>query len=168
MALNCFTAPAGMEELFGAIWRETRVALVTVTEAVAAMLPEVAVTVEVPGATPRLRPLASTVSTLVTLEDHCKEVRTWVLPSSKLPVAVNCCGVPAAMDTAAGEMVMEVSCAETTVIVVESVKEPTVAVMLVVPAARIRARPLLSMVTTEVVEEVQVTPLTRSWTEPSL
>ena len=76
MALNCFTAPEGMEELDGAIWRETRVALVTVTEAVATMLPEVAVTVEVPAATPRPRPLASTVSTLVALEDHCKDVST--------------------------------------------------------------------------------------------
>jgi len=168
MALNCFTAPAGMEELLGAIWRETRVALVTVTEAVAAMLPAVAVTVEVPGAMPRPRPLASTVSVLVALEDHCREVSTWVLPSSKFPVAVNCCGVPAAMDTVAGEIVMEVSCAGTTVMVVESVEEPTVAVMVVAPAARITARPLLSMVATVVVEEVQVTPVTRSWTEPSL
>ena len=65
-----------MEELLGAISRETRVTLVTVTEAVPAMLPEVAVTVEVPGATPRPRPLASTVSMLVALEDHCKEVST--------------------------------------------------------------------------------------------
>ena len=76
MALNCFTAPAGMEELDGAICRETRVALVTVTEAVAAMLPEVAVTVEVPGAAPRPRPLASMVTMLVALEDHCRDVST--------------------------------------------------------------------------------------------
>ena len=60
------------------------------------------------------------------------------------------------------------SCAGMTVIVVESVKEPTVAVMVVAPAARMAARPLLSMVATEVVEEVQVTAPTRSWTEPSL
>ena len=72
------------------------------------------------------------------------------------------------MDIVAGEIVREVRCAGTTVIVVESVKAPTVAVMVVVPAARIAARPLLSMVATEVVEEVQVTPPTRSWTEPSL
>ena len=157
-----------MEELDGAIWRETRVALVTVTDAVAAMLPEVAVMVEVPGAAPRPRPLASMVSMLVALEDHCRDVSTWVLPSSKLPVAVNCCCVPVAMDTVAGETVMEVRCAGMTVMVLESVKEPTVAVMVVVPAARITARPLLSMVATVVVEEVQVTPPTRSWAEPSL
>src|SRR6266436_2634295 len=153
MALNCFTAPAGMEELDGAIWRETRVALVTVTEAVAAMLPEVAVTVEAPGATPRPRPLASMVSTLVALEDHCRDVSTWVLPSSKLPVAVNCCCVPAAIDTVAGERVMEMRCAGTTVMVVESVKAPTVAVMVVVPAVLMVANPVLSMVATVVVEE---------------
>ena len=65
-----------MKELEGAISRETRVALLTVTEAVAAMTPEVAVTVEVPGAIARPSPLASTVSTLVALEDHCTDVST--------------------------------------------------------------------------------------------
>ena len=71
----------------------------------------------------------------------------------------------------AGEMAIEVRVGlvpPVTVMVVESVKEPTVAVMVVPPAARITARPLLSMVATEVVEEVQVTPPTRSWTVPSL
>jgi len=68
MALNCFTAPAGMEELDGAIWRETRVALVTVTEAVAALLPEVAVTGPKCQALRRgPGPLASMVSMLVVL-----------------------------------------------------------------------------------------------------
>ena len=68
----------------------------------------------------------------------------------------------------AGETVIEVRCAGTTVIMAESVNVPTVAVIVVLPAARIEARPLLSMVATVVEEEVQVTPPTRSCTEPSL
>ena len=76
MAVNCFSALAGMEELDGAIPSDTRVALVTVTEAVPAIAPEVAVTVEVPDATASPRPFASTVRTLVALEDHCKDVST--------------------------------------------------------------------------------------------
>ena len=157
-----------MKELDGAMSRETSVALLTVTEAVAAMVPEVAVTVDVPGARASPSPFASTVSTLVALEDHCTDVSTCVLPSSKLPVAVNCCSVPAAIEMAAGAIVMEVRSARTTVMVVESVKAPTVAVMVVEPAARMAARPVLSIVPTVVEEDAQVTPLTRSWTEPSL
>ena len=75
-AVNCFTAPAGIEELDGAIASETRVALVTVTEAVALIVPDVAVTVEVPGPTASPSPLGSTVSTLLALEDHCNDEST--------------------------------------------------------------------------------------------
>lgn len=91
-----------------------------------------------------------------------------MLPSSKLPVAVNCCSVPAAMVGVAGEIAMDVKCAPTTVIVAVSVSEPTWAVMVTVPAVRREAKPLLSMVATDVAEELQVTPVTRSWLDPSL
>jgi hypothetical protein len=76
MALNCFTAPAGMEELRGVIATETTVALVTVTGAVAETVPEVTVTIEVPGPTARTRPPASTVRTVMALEDHCADAST--------------------------------------------------------------------------------------------
>ena len=76
VALNCFTAPAGMEELRGAIVSEMTVALVTVTEAVAETVPETTVTIEAPVPTARPKPLASTVRTLIALEDHCAELST--------------------------------------------------------------------------------------------
>ena len=69
-------APAGMEELSGAIASETSMALVTMTEAVPEMVPEVTVTVVVPGPTATPSPLASTERTLSALEDHCPEVST--------------------------------------------------------------------------------------------
>ena len=76
MAVNCLAAPGGMKELEGATSRETRIALLTVTEAVAEMMPEVAVTVEEPAATASPSPFESTVSTLVVLDDHCTDVST--------------------------------------------------------------------------------------------
>lgn len=107
VALNCFTAPAGIEELRGAIASETRMALVTVTEAVAETVPETTETVEVPGPTAIASPFWSIVKTLAALEDHNADVNTWVLPSSKLPVAVNCCCVPGATDRLDGVSVID-------------------------------------------------------------
>lgn len=49
-----------------------------------------------------------------------------------------------------------------------SLREPTVAVIVVMPAATVVANPELLMVATEVDDELQVTPLTRSSVDPSL
>jgi len=67
-----------------------------------------------------------------------------------------------------GETLIEVRCAATTVKEVESVRAPTIAVMVVVPAANIEASPVLSMVATAVEDEVHRTPLVRSAEDPSL
>ena len=162
VALNCFVASSGIEEFAGAIASETRVAVLTVTEVLADTVPEVTLTVEVPGPTASARPFWSIVKTLVELDDHNAGVSTCVLPSSKLPTAVNCCCVPDAIVTLVGVSVMVCRCAATTVITDESVNVPTVAVMVVVPAASVVARPLLSIEATLGFEEVQVTPVTRS------
>lgn len=63
---------------------------------------------------------------------------------------------------------MEIRFAGTTVNVLVSLKVPSVAVMVVVPAATVVARPLLSTVATEVAEELHATALLRSWEEPSV
>lgn len=91
-----------------------------------------------------------------------------MLPSSKLPTAVNCCCVPAAMDCVAGVTVIDVSCAGTTVKLEVSDSEPSVAVMLVCPAATVVTKPEFETVATDVVVELQVTALERSALEPSL
>jgi hypothetical protein len=72
------------------------------------------------------------------------------------------------MDATFGLTAIDVRCAGTTVRVVESVKEPTVAVTVVDPAATVITNPLLSTVATDVEEDVQVTPLTKSCDEPLL
>jgi hypothetical protein len=61
-----------------------------------------------------------------------------------------------------GETVIEIRCAPTTVKVVESLSEPTLAVIAVVPEATRVASPVLSIVATTVDEELHVTPLVRS------
>ena len=99
---------------------------------------------------------------LLELDAHNAETSTCVLPSSKLPTAVNCCWVPAAIVTFVGVNVMDCRCAGTTVITEESVNVPTVAVIVVVPAPTVVASPLLSMVAALLFDEVHITPVTRS------
>ena len=72
------------------------------------------------------------------------------------------------MDTVFGLTSIETRCAGTTVRVVESVNDPTVALMVVEPAPTVVTKPLLSTVATEVEEEVHVTPLTKSCEDPLL
>jgi hypothetical protein len=91
-----------------------------------------------------------------------------VLPSSKLPTAVNCCVVPRATEGVAGITAIEISWAGTTVNVLVSENAPAVAVIVVAPAATVVASPEPLMVAAEVDEEVQVTPLDKSWLLPSL
>jgi hypothetical protein len=146
----------------GAIANDTKFALVTVTEAVPDMLPEVAVTVLVPAATAAPNPFESTIIALVLLEDHVADVSTCVLPSLKTPVAVNCSCVPAASVAVGGATVIESRLAGTTVIVEESVNDPTVAVIVVVPAPNVRANPSPSTLATVGSEELHCTPLTKS------
>ena len=59
--------------------------------------PDVAVIVTVPVPTPAAMPFTSTVATEFAEELQVTEVSNCVLPSSKLPTAVNCWLVPAAI-----------------------------------------------------------------------
>jgi hypothetical protein len=68
----------------------------------------------------------------------------------------------------AGITEIELRCALTTVRLEVSLKDPTVAVIVVDPAARVEATPELLMLATEVEDEFQVTPLVKSAVEPSL
>ena len=63
---------------------------------------------------------------------------------------------------------IEIKFAATTVRVVVSVNAPTVAVIVVDPAVRVVAEPLLLTVATEVEDEVHITPAAKSCDEPSV
>ena len=97
VAVNCFVVPTAMLELMGVTAMDTNVAPDTVSDAVPLTDPDVAVMVAVPVPTPDTIPVASTLATEVGAALHVTDCSNCVLPSSKLPIAVNCNVVPAAM-----------------------------------------------------------------------
>jgi len=168
VAVNCFVVPTAILEFAGVTAMEIKVAPVMVSDAVPVTEPELALMVATPVPTLVAKPVESTRAMDEDEEDQFTDWSHCVLPSSKFPMAVNCSVVPSAMEGVAGLTEIEVRCAATTVSVEVSVKEPTVAVIVVEPAATVVAKPELLMVATVGEEEVQVTPLTRSALEPSL
>lgn len=107
VAVNCLVVPTAMLEFAGVTAMETRVAAVTVREAIPLTPPDVAVMVAVPVPVLLANPVRSILATEVEDEDQVREVSNCVLPSSKLPTAVNCKVVPIAMEGVAGVTAME-------------------------------------------------------------
>ncbi len=89
-----------------------------------------------------------------------------MLLSEKIPVAVNCLVVPAAILGLAGVTATDTSVAEVTVRLVEPEMLPEAAVMVVLPTAADEAFPLepavLLIAATEEADELQVTDAVRS------
>jgi len=109
MAVNCLVVPTAMLELDGLTAIETSVAAVTVSDAVPLTDPDVAVIVAVPVPTAARSPVAGlTLATALDDELHVTEGSSCVLPSSKLPTALNCSAVPAAIEGVAGLTVIDV------------------------------------------------------------
>ena len=168
VAVNCLVVPTAIDELAGVTVMDTKLAPVTVSDAVPLTEAEVAVIVVAPVPVLVANPLASTVATELEEDVQVTDGKSWVLPSSKLPTAVNCSAVPSAMDWVTGLTEIETRLAGTTVTTVLSVNEPTVAVIMVEPAARVVTSPLLSTVATVVADELQVTALLKSLSLPSV
>ena len=168
VAENCLVVPVAIDAFAGVTASETKVAPVTVKDAVPVTDPDATVMVALP--VPRLlaSPFEFTVATALDPEDHVTDVSGCVLPSSKFPIALNCCAVPSAIEAVAGLTVIDVRCAATTVSNVLSLSEPTVAVIVVEPAARVVAMPDPSTAATVGEEEFHVTPLLKSELLPSL
>jgi hypothetical protein len=94
-----------IDGLAGVTAIETRVAAVTVSVVDPVTLPEVAVMVVVPTPVDVANPAFEIVATPAAEELHVAvPVRFCVLPSLYVPVAVNCCVCPLAIDGAAGVM----------------------------------------------------------------
>src|SRR5207237_1410599 len=119
---------------------------------------ETAVMVVVPVVRLVARPELLIVAMLVLEEIQITEVvMFWLLPSVYVPAAVNCWVTPTKIEGLAGVTVIVVSDAPVTVRVVEPVIEPEAALMVVVPIAMLAAKPILLMVATPPVEELQET-----------
>src|SRR3990172_7297861 len=98
--MNCCVRPLAMDGLAGVTAMLLSVAAVTVSTVLPLTTPLVAVMVLVPMATPVALPFASMVAAAgVPLVQVTWVVISAVGPKEKLPVAVNCCVVPAAIDT---------------------------------------------------------------------
>ena len=158
VAVNCWVACRIMLESVGVTDIEDRVAEVTVRVVLPEILPELAVTVVVPAAAAVARPLLLTVATDGFDELQVTwEVISWVDASENVPVAANCWVACRGMLGSAGVIDMEDRVPEVTVRVVLPKVPPNLAVMVVVPAARAVARPLLVTVATAELDESQVT-----------
>jgi len=174
VAMNCCVVPDPMDGPGGFTVIETSVALLTVRVVEAVIEPDVAEMLELPVAMQVVKP-ALPVALLVDAteildEAHCTmPVTSWVLPSLKVPLAVNCWMLPTGAVGFAGLTVMPVKTAVETVSTAELLTtEPSVAVIVVEPGASPAARPALLMVAVDGVEEPQLTDVVRTCVLPSL
>ena len=137
------------------------------------IVPEVALIVVVPVATAVARPwvplVLLIVATPVLVDAHVAAVvRFWVLPSVKVPVAVNCWVTPTAIEGFVGVTAIDDNVGGGRHRVpVAPVTEPGVALVVEVPAATLVARtwvPLvLLMVATPVLVDAHVADVVRFW-----
>jgi hypothetical protein len=161
--------PATIEGFVGAIAIDCSVAAVTVSKVEPEIDDDVAVIVEVPTPAPVASPAALIVAVVVVPEDQVTlDVTFCVVPSLNVPVAVNCCAAPLAIDGFAGVTAIDCSVAAVTVSKVEPVIEDDVAVIVEVPTPAPFARPAALIVAVVVVPELHVTVLVRFCVVPSL
>jgi hypothetical protein len=169
VAVNCCVAPFATDGFAGVTAMDDKVAEVTVSTVEPVMLPLLAEIEEVPIPTPVAKPVPFIVATEVAAEAHVAVLlRSCVELSLNVPVAVNCCVVPLAIDGFAGVTAMETSVGGVTVSVVEPVTPFSVAEIEEVPVATAVARPPVLMVATEVVADAHITLLVRFCVELSL
>jgi hypothetical protein len=99
---------------------------------------------------------------------YAEAVRSCVVSSVKVPVAVNCWVVPSAIEELPGETAIDSKAAAVTVSVVVPLIEPEVALRVEVPAAKLAASPCALIVATPVEDDVHRTVGLTSWALPSV
>ena len=158
VAVNCIVLPRAIEGLTGVISIETNWAAVTVKVVLPAIAPDVAVIVVEPTASDVARPLLLIVATPVfdELQTTCP-VKSCVVASVNVPVAINCFVVPLAIDGLVGVTEIEVNVAAVTVNELLPVILPDTAEIVVAPVLTAAARPEPFMVATPVSDELHVT-----------
>src|SRR5215472_14091658 len=176
MAVNCCVVPLATEGLAGATVMDWSVAEVTVSTVDPLIEPSVALMVVVPAATVLATPWDPAALEIVAAAvlDEAQVtcvVRSCVVWSVKVPVALKASGSGSGRLGIVGVTEMEARVAGVTVRVACPEVVPSVAEIVVLPAASALARPsdpaALEMVATPVIEEAQTTCVERSWVEPS-
>jgi hypothetical protein len=116
----------------------------------------------VPTPAPVAKPVLVIVAVAGVPDDQVTDVvRFCVLLSLNVPVAVNCCVRPFAIDGFAGVTAIDCSVAAVTVSTVDPLTEPDVALMVLVPTPAPVANPVLVIVAVAVVPDDQVTDVVR-------
>lgn len=92
VAVNCCAAPAVMSALAGVTVMDASEDELTVTVVEPEILPKVAVMDAVPGANDVALPLVPAIDAIEGADELqvARDVRSWVVLSEKVPVAVNC------------------------------------------------------------------------------
>ena len=162
VAVNCCVVPSGIAGMAGVMAIETSAAGVTLTVVEPTIEPEVAVTPAFPWLTLLTKPWLSTVAMPVCAESHLADVvKSSVLPSLYVPVALSCFVVPKAKDGFEGVIAIESNTGCATLRVAEPLIEPETAVMVALPMAAAVANPLLLTLATSGDEEFQLMEFTR-------
>ena len=141
---------------------DCNVAVVTVSTVEPTTDPDVAVIVLLPGANVEANPPALIVAVAVVPETHVTEaVRFCVLLSLYVPIAVNCCVRPLAIDGLAGVTAIDCNVAAVTVSTVEPTTDPDVALTVLVPTATAVANPPAVMLAVATVPVAHITVVVR-------
>jgi len=146
VAINCCVVPNATEGFAGVTAIDCRTAAVTLIVVLPLIVPEVATIwaepVPVLDANPAVFARLLIVATVVAFELHCTVlVTSCVLPSEKVPVAVNCWVTPSGMLAMAGVIANETNTAGVILKVADPVTVPEVVVTLVLPTATLVANP---------------------------
>ena len=157
LALNLMDVPLSIRGFAGFTVIETKCAVETVSVVEPFTDPKVAVMVLLPVATLVASPCALMLATAE--EDELQStdaVRSSVLESLNVPMAVNCFVVLTAMLPLAGVTTIETKVAAVTVSEAVPLTDPEVAVIVVVPVPTPAATPFWSMLATDGEEALQV------------
>ena len=146
VAVNACEVPKAIEGLAGAVAIETKAAAVTVSVVVPLIVPDVAVIAAAPVATLVARPCVPRSLLMLAVAGVSEVqptvwVRSCVLPSVKVPVAVNCWVTPSGMTGMAGVSAIDTNTAGVTSKVAEPVTPSEVALTPLLPTAVLLTTP---------------------------
>jgi hypothetical protein len=168
VAVNCWPVPKAMLAFAGVMAIEVRTAGITVKLDDPLAAPEVAVIVTLPAARAVSIPELVMLARLPSEELQDTAARVCVLPSVKVPTAVNCWLTPMGIHDKSGNMSIAASVAGVMVSVADPLTDPELAEIVALPTATPVASPEPATLAIPLADELQVTELVRSWELPSL
>lgn len=168
VAVTCWPVPKAMLAFAGVMAIEVRTAGITVKLADPLAAPDVAVIVTLPAARAVSIPELLMLARLPSEELQDTAARFCVLPSVKVPTAVNCWLTPMGIHDKSGNMSIAASVAGVMVSVADPLTDPELAEIVALPTATPVASPEPATLAIPLADELQVAELVRSWELPSL